>query len=130
MTHQIKTPAHYSELFLNVERAKLELLKINEKIGSRRRAFFEDGISTPGPERSAMNAEQQRLEVLVQQLKLEALEARQAAREVKTRSFLEILIAKTKAAGLITLVDEAHAESLEAVDAFGLRQAYRMKGLA
>lgn len=125
---EIACQERYSQLFLDYEIAKLELLKISQKVLAQKRAFFDGGISTPGAERSAMYAEQQRLEIVCQTLKIEAIRAKEAARRVKTVTFVHSLVEKCQAAGRVDLIEAARAESLQALEAAGLRDAYRMKG--
>ncbi|AVQ81694.1 hypothetical protein [Variovorax sp. PMC12] len=125
-----RDPSRYTDVFVELERAKLELLKVSDTIAAARRDFFENGVSTSAEIRSARSAEQRRLEILVQTLKIEALELRAKARELKGQSFLEALIKQAEAIGRSDLVEAAKAESLQALDASGLRLAYSMKGPA
>lgn len=123
-------PDRCNAVFIEIERAKLDLLKVSDAIAAARRDFFENGVSTSAEVRSARAAEQRRLEILVQALKIEALELRAKARDLKGKTFLESLITRVQDLGRADLVEEAKAESLQALDAAGLRIAYRMKGPA
>jgi hypothetical protein len=64
-------PRLYDETFIEIERAKLDLLRVSDSIATARRDFFENGVSTSAEVRSARDAEQRRLEILVQSLKIE-----------------------------------------------------------
>ena len=123
-------PDRCNAVFIEIERAKLELLKVSDVIAAARRDFFENGVSTSADVRSARAAEQRRLEILVQTLKVEALELRTQARDLKGKTFLASLIKQAEAIGRADLVEAAKAESLQALEASGLRVAYGMKGPA
>jgi hypothetical protein len=120
----------YASLFIEFERAKLALMTINERITAVKTAFYENGVSTPASERRALFAEQARQEIVVQRLRIDALEAKEQANALKTATFMRVLVSKIQEAGRLDLVEAARAESLEALDAAGLRAAYRMKGPA
>lgn len=126
----VDTHARHAEVFLEYERAKLALLLVNERIAKMNNDFYGDGLKVPHGDRYALFAERDAAEIEVQTLKVKALELKEAARALKSKTFLLLLIAKAEAAGQHSIVEEARLESIEALDAAGLRRAYSMKGPA
>lgn len=119
----------YTHLFISLERAKLSLLQVNQQINQQKRMYFDEGVSSTLSERSVLWAQRDVLEISVQALKIEAIEAKNTAREMKGRSFFDLLVKKVQVAGLENLIEEAQVESLKAVDAAGLGGAFRSKVL-
>jgi hypothetical protein len=120
----------YDETFIEIERAKLDLLKVSDSIATARRDFFENGVSTSAEVRSARDAEQRRpRDPGAGAEDRSARVARQGPRP-EGQTFLESLITRVQALGRADLVEEAKTESLQALDAAGLRVAYSMKGPA
>jgi hypothetical protein len=129
-TKPARDPSRYNDVFIEIERAKLDLLRVTDTIAAAKRNFFENGVSMSAADRNTLYAEQRRLELAVQALKVEALELKTVARDLKGKSFVEGLVRRLELVGRADLVEEARAESLEALEASGLRLAYSMKGPA
>ena len=130
MSDQLNGYEHYEQLFLDLEKAKLERLVADSAVAEAKRGFHEDHVALKSKELHALYATQNAAEIKVQELKILALKAKLDAKRLKGKSFAFLLAKKVEAAGMTHLIDEAQAESLQAVTDAGLHVAYSMKGPA
>jgi len=114
----------YSQLFIDLEQARVEMLKADARVAEAKRAFHDSGISITLSALHSLYAAQNTATLHVQELKVLALQAKQRARALKGKTFVNLLAKKATDAGFAHLVEEAKEESLKALDAAGLRAAY------
>jgi len=114
----------YDLLFIELEQARLEMLKADAAVTLAKREFHEKGVVLSAATLHALYVEQERAGIRVQELKIQAMRAKQEAKRLKTGVFMARLIEKVQAAGLANLVEEARSESLQALADAGLRSAY------
>jgi hypothetical protein len=114
----------YDLLFIELEKARLEMLKADAAVTLAKREFHESGVVLSAAALNALYVEQERAGIKVQELKIQAMQAKQEAKRLKTGDFMSRLIDKVEAAGFANLVAEARAESLQALADAGLRSAY------
>ena len=120
----------YEELFLDLEKAKLERMLADSAVADAKREFYENNVARKGAELHALYATQNAAEIKVQELKIRALRAKLDAKQLKGKAFSNLLAQKVESAGMSHLITEAQEESLRAVTDAGLLAAYSMKGPA
>lgn len=107
---------------------KRRYLEICAEIEEINRAWFADGRPTPQGVRAALKAERARLDLEMYDLKAARGLEKKAAIEMRGKSMTAKLIEKLEALGRKDLVDQAREESLQAVEAAGLGEAFRSRG--
>lgn len=103
---------------------KLRILEIESELAEMKRRFFVDGVEGDFRRRTTLEAELAALSIQRFKFRTEEAALKAQARELKGNTFLAVLCKKVEDAGMASLIEEAKAESLQAVKDAGLLSAY------
>ena len=108
-----------------IEVAKRRALEITAELAEMKRKYLVEGINGPQGKRAALEAEAAQIALQLFEFKVETAKRKKAAQDAKANSFVSILTRKVQEPGFSHLVDESHAEALEAITDAGLLEDLR-----
>lgn len=104
---------------------KLEYLEITAQLAEMKRAYLVDGVSGDIRVRARLEAARTKAELELHNINVVLSREKEKAKEFRRISLVNILVTKLEAAGMGSFVEAAKEESMAALRAAGLEEAYK-----